>query len=233
MAVIYGRPQSEKELLKLYPRNVKEISDIDPAYNNLKQDLAKTDGKFALFKRWNKRRQINRFRKNKRNKFHAGASGEVDVLNKLKLLDDGHHVLCGLNIRLRDWEWYGNKKNLRSAQMDFVVVSNKGVFLIEAKNWSTAYYHRRIKFTPHEQADRAGIVLKISLRSSWFSPRRPPVTSILVPTQENMDHEDSFGNIVVMYLSGLNNFIEREEQIFSEKDVKRIVNRLKGHVTSR
>ena len=42
MAIIYGRAESEKELLSLYPKSVKKIEDIDKvqqeAVNQLKEE---------------------------------------------------------------------------------------------------------------------------------------------------------------------------------------------------
>ena len=64
--------------------------------------------------------------------------------------------------------------------MDFVVVSYRGVVLIEAKNWSSSYYGQHGGLPPHEQVDRAGRVLWICLKSSWRSPKNPPVTSVVL-----------------------------------------------------
>ena len=64
----------------------------------------------------------------------AGADGEKDVLDILAVLDDSYHVFCDLHVRLPYTVRYNGQKNLRSAQMDLVVVCLKGVFLIEVKN---------------------------------------------------------------------------------------------------
>ena len=59
MALIYGRAESEKELLDLYPKKVKKIEDIDRVHQELKDEL-KGDHKgfFGSVKKWNKQRQF-------------------------------------------------------------------------------------------------------------------------------------------------------------------------------
>lgn len=229
MAIVYGRADSEKQLLNKYPKEVKKIEDIPKIHEYFKEKLKEEDrGVFAVFRRWNKQRQVNKFEKNKDNPFHAGAKGELKVLDRLSELSDDYHVLCGLNIELNYWVTYNGKKNLRSAQMDFVVVSRKGVFLIEAKNWSTRYYDRREGLSPHEQADRAARVLWIFLKS-WRS--NPRVKAVLLSIQGNMKYDPKYKYVFVSDLREINHFIEKGKEELSEKDVKNIVDKLKHFVT--
>ena len=231
MALIYGRAESEKELLDLYPKKVKKIEDIDRVHQELKDEL-KGDHKgfFGSVKKWNKQRQVNKFEKNKDDPFHAGASGEISVLKRLSELSDDYHIMCGLNFELPKYVTYNGRKNLKSAQMDFVVVSNRGVILIEVKNWSTQYYTQNNNLNPHEQVDRAGRVLWIALKS-WRSPKNPPVTSVLLSIRENMNYNPNYKFVSVTDLNKINSFIEDRKEQFSDKEVQRIVDRLKNHVT--
>ena len=233
MAVIYGVSGSERELLNKYPSTVKKIDDIEQVYEDLKRQLKEEDnGFFGRIRKWNKRRQINQFEENKADSGHAGASGELMVLNELsKLPGDDYHVLCGVERELPHYVTYRGQKNLRSAQMDFVVVSKRGVVVIEVKNWSSRYYTRHDGITPHEQTDRAGMVLWISLKS-WRSPQNPPVTKILLPIQENMRYDPNFKYVLVRRLGNINSFIMGQREVFSEKETKRVVDRLKNHVTN-
>jgi len=231
VAVIYGRAESEKELLSKYPDRVQSIDDIDKVHQEMKEELkAEGDGIVAGIKKWSKQRQINKFEKNEDNPFHAGASGELQALDTLSKLSDGYHVLCGLNIGLDHWVTYNGKKNLRSAQMDFVVVSKRGVVQIEVKNWSNEFYNQHNKLSPHEQVDRAGRVLWIALKS-WRSPKNPPVTSVLLSVQGNMQYDQRYKFVNVKDLRNINYFIENRKEQFSDKDTERIVGRLRGQVT--
>ena len=231
MATIYGRADSEKQLLDKYPKQVEKIEDIPKVHQEMKEKLkVKEKGFFGGIKQWNKQRQVNKFEKNKDDPFHAGARGELLALDKFSQLSDDYHVLCGLNIGLDHWVTYYGKKNLRSAQMDFVVVSKKGVVLIEVKNWGSQYSNQNNNFSPHEQVDRAGRVLWIALKS-WRSPRNPRVTSVVLSVQGNIKYDPRYKFVLVSDLNEIKSFIENRREEFSDKDVKRIVDRLKNHVT--
>ena len=275
MAIIYGHPDSELEILKEAPDTVEKFEDIDKEHRKLKDELAqkkevflekvpnkiseeeqklvkmkndekiteqefneklrhleekKAEGGLTGFsssfkgyfvKHYSKRRAINKiknkqeeqesnikkwkenptgifndwqeetiseiqeFAELKRDPFYSGARGELEVLNKLSQLSDDYHVMCGVNMDLGHYITYNGKKNLRSAQMDFVVVSKRGVILIEVKNWSTNFSRHYLGLSPYAQVERAGRVLWIALKS-WRSPSNPSVTSVLLATRGNM-----------------------------------------------
>lgn len=319
MAIIYGRAQTEKELLDIAPKIVKKVEDIEIIHRELKNKLGeekkdffekvpskileeektlekikndekvthqkydekiknlekeKTKGgfstisaplKISFLKNFSKRIEIHKikkleknqhaqltewkenpeqiFNRNKKEKIneiktfaeiekshiHVGAKGELRVLDKLSQLSNKYHILCGLNIGLDHYVTYNGQKNLRSAQMDFVVVSNKGVILLEVKNWSSKFYRESNNLSPHEQVDRAGRVLWITL-NSWLDPS-PRVTSVLLSIQDNMKYDPRFKFVWVSNLEKINYFIENRKEELSDKDVKKLVNMLKDHVT--
>jgi len=110
--------------------------------------------------------------------------------------------------------------------MDFIVVSKRGVILIEVKNWSSRYIKEHSGLSPHEQVDRAGRVLWIKLKSSWFSPKNPRVNNVLLSTQASMEYDHRYRFVNVKYLNNINYFIQSREEQFSEKEVRRLVNRV-------
>ena len=316
MAKIYGRPDSELEILSEAPRHIEKFEDIDKEHKKLKDELAKekkvffekvpnklgeeeqklekmkndekiteqefdeklrnlegkkTEGGFTgfsasfkgyLVKNYSKKRAINKiknlqekqeshikewkenpegifnkeqeetisqieeFDELKEDPFYAGAKGEVDVLKKLSQLSDDYHVLCGLHIELPHYVTYKGRKNLGSAQMDFVVISKRGVILIEVKNWSRGYSKKYAGLSPHEQVDRAGMVLWITLKS-WRSPKNTSVTSVLLSVQGNMEFNYDYKFVNVKDLNNINYFIENRREQFSDKEVERVVDRLR------
>ena len=320
MAIIYGRAETEKDLLNLAPNTVKKVEDIKIIHQELKNKLSeekkdffekvpskiieeennlekiknyekatqkkfdekiknlenkKTQGgfstisapfKISFLKNISKRREISKiknlekkqlvklsewkenpegiFKKDQHEKIneikkfeeikespvHAGAIGELVVFNKLSKLSNDYHLLCGLNIGLSYFVKYNGRKNLRSAQMDFVVVSRKGVILIEVKNWSTQYYNQHRNISPHEQVDRAGRVLWIALKS-WRCLNNPRITSVLLSIQDNMKYDPRYKFVSVSNLDKINYFIENRKEEFSDKEVERVVDRLKAYVT--
>ena len=117
MAIIYGKADSEKQLLDLYPKRVQEISDIDKVEAEMQEELmVETKGFFSKFRRWRLKRQYKKFEQKRNDPFHAGAKGENQVINKLSQLSDEYHVLCGVRIGLPHYISYNGKKNLKMTE---------------------------------------------------------------------------------------------------------------------
>jgi len=94
------------------------------------------------------------------------------------------------------------------------------------KNWGGRYIRHHTGIYPHEQVDRAGRVLWISLKSSWWSPRNPPVTSVLLSIRAKMQYDPDYKFVNVKDLNNINYFIQNRYEQFSDKEVKRLVNRV-------
>jgi len=233
MAIIYGISEATKKFLKKLPNEVKSLDDIDQVHKEMKEeyDSIEDKGLGNKFSRWRKKRQINKIEDNIDNVEHAGAKGEILALEKLKELPDDYHIFCGVNKDLGKYVTYRRRRNLKSAQMDFVVVSSRGVVLIEVKNWSAKYYKNHYGLRPHEQVDRAGLVLWIKLKSSWFRPKNPEVRSVLLSIQGSIPADTKYGYVVVKNLNDINRFIQYQKDRYSEKEVKRLIDRVKGDVT--
>ena len=229
MAIIYGRADSEKQLLDMYPEQVQKIDDIDKVEAEMKDELkAESKGLVARFRKWGLKRQYKKFQKNRDDPFHAGAKGENKVIDKLSQLSDEYHVLCGVRIELPHFISYNGKKNLKSAQIDFVAVSKKGVYAIEVKNWSDDFVDQGNYFSPYEQAGRAGRLLWHVLKS-WRSS--PKVTSVILSIKGNIKYDPNYKVVFVTNINKINDFLENRQDTLSAKEVEKIVNKLKGHVT--
>lgn len=233
MALVYGVSEATKKFLKNLPNEVESLDDIDKVHRKMKEEFDSIEDKGLgnKFSRWRKKRQINKIDDNLDGIEHAGAKGETLALEKLSELPDDYHIFCGVNKDLGKYITYRRKRNLKSAQMDFVVVSKRGVVLIEVKNWSAKYYKNHYGLRPHEQVDRAGRVLWIKLKSSWFRPKDPQVTSVLLSIQGSIPADTNYGYVVVKNLNDINSYIQNKVEKFSEKEVKRLIDRVKGDVT--
>jgi len=220
MAKIYGYPDSEINFLAELPKEVKSIDDIHEVHKEMKQEFDSIEDKGLgnKFSRWRKKRKINKIEDNIDSPLHKGAKGEIQVLDKLSELSDDYHVMCGVEMDLGRYITYNRRRNLRSAQMDFVVVSKRGVILIEAKNWSSTYIKQHSGLSPHEQVDRAGRVLWIKLKSSWFSLKNPRVNNVLLSTQASMKYDHRYRFVNVKHLININSFIQSREEQFSDKE---------------
>ena len=229
MAYLYGIADSERQLLNRLPGEVKNIDDIDRVKKHFEKKLRKKDtGFFAGIRKWNYQRQINKFENNEDNPLHAGTKGENKVIDELLKLDEHYHILCGIRIELPYYVTYNGQKNLKSAQMDLVVVCPKGVFMIEVKNWSNSYAQNYDGLNPYEQTDRAGRVLWIALQDVIKNIR---VTNVLLSISGNIPYNQRYRAVFVSSLDRINQFLEKRQDTLSNREVKKIVNDLIGYVT--
>ena len=132
-------------------------------------------------------------------------------------------------MELHYWVTYNGRKNLKSAQMDLVVVSPKGIFMIEVKNWSNRFANSNNEFSPYEQTERAGRVLWISLQKVIKDVR---VTNILLSINGNLPYNENYRSVYVSSLDRINQFLEKRQDTMSEKEVERVVKSLSGFVTN-
>jgi hypothetical protein len=229
LAIFYGVADSERQLLDKYSRFVNKIEDIPKVYKDLeaKVEVKDVKGVWQFSTKWVNKRRFNSFRKIIKDPFYAGAKGENKVIKQLSTLSDDHHVFCGMRIRLPHTVRYNGFKNLKSAQMDFVVVSKKGVFVIEVKNWSNDYVRNYDGFYPHEQVDRAGRVLWITLQNRSMDIR---VTNVLLSIQDNMRYDQNYKMVFVSSLEKINGFLENRQDVLSENEVGKLVGDLKCYV---
>ncbi len=238
MAIIYGYADSEKRLLDKLPNEVKNVEDMDRVrkefYRKMKKQRYGRKGIgrtiFAEIKRWHYKRQVDKFQYKKIGKLRTGTYGENDVIDELSKLDDSYHIMCSIDIELHSWVTYNGKKNLKSAQMDIVVVCPKGVFMIEVKNWTDEYARgHKQDFSPYEQAGRAGLVLWITLQNVFKGIR---VTNVLLSIKGNLPYNEKYRLVYVSSLDSINQFLEKRQDSLSEKEVEKIVKELKGYVTT-
>jgi len=144
-------------------------------------------------------------------------------------LDDSYHILCGVRLSLGRYVTYNGKRNLKSAQMDIVVVCPKGVYMIEVKNWSNNFARNNNKsFSPYEQTERAGRVLWISLQGIF---RKVRVTNVLLSVKGNFEYNKKYRSVFVSSLDRINFFLMGRQDALTEKEIKNIVKDLKGYVT--
>ena len=240
MAFIYGMADSERSLLDKLPKEVKNVEDMSRVKRQFTQKMKKQRyGRkgilgtvFAEIKRYHYKRQVDKFQYEKIGKLRTGTFGENDVIDELVKLDDSYHILCGIEIELPYWVTYNHKKNLKSAQMDLVVVCPKGVFMIEVKNWTGEYAkNNKQDLSPHEQTERAGRVLWITLQKK-FGDGEFGVTNVLLSIKGNIPYNQKYRSVFVLSWRTINQFLEKRVDILDEEDIEDVVKFLEGYVTT-
>ena len=77
MAVVYGISDSEYLLLRKYPKSVRKFADIPKAHQELIDELKEEPkGFFGKVKRFSKKRQLKKFKKNEDDPLQAGTKGD-------------------------------------------------------------------------------------------------------------------------------------------------------------
>jgi hypothetical protein len=234
MAIIYGMADSEKNLLNKLPNEVENVDDIDRVrkefYKKMKKQRNGYGRKsiggiiFSEIKRWHYKRQVDKFQYKKIGKLVTGTKGENKVIDELLKLDDSYHVLCGVKIELPYFVTYRGEKNLRSAQMDLVVVCPKGIFMIEVKNWTDEYAQRSNQgFSPYEQTERAGRVLWIAVQNIIKDCR---INNVLLSITGNLPYNAHYPSVFVSSLNDINSFLEKRTVYLNEDEVHMLVDNL-------
>ena len=230
MAIIYGIADSERSLLDKMPREVETLKDISRVKKEFEEKIENNKGGFfGGIRKWNYKRQIKKIDKARRSPLNPGTKGENQVIRELKKLDNSYHVLCGVTIELPRYVNYRGRRNLKSAQMDFVVVCPKGVFMIEVKNWSNQFVKNSDwKFDPYEQTERAGRVLWIEIQDILEDCR---VTNVLLSIKGNLSYDREFPSVFVTSLDKINWFLQKREHYLDDDEIETLVDELEHYVT--
>ncbi|HEX9828320.1 MAG TPA: nuclease-related domain-containing protein [Flavobacteriaceae bacterium] len=167
----------------------------------------------------------------------AGAIGENLVEKELK-------KLTGKNILFNDFSMqftppiYNREENDRifSIQIDHLLVTNAGIFIIETKNWSKTSIESLDLRSPVKQIKRTNYALFVMLNSDshqkgiglnhhHWGAKKLPIRNIVAMI--NAKPKEEFSHVQVKTLKELNNYITYFEPIFEDNEVYRISEYLK------
>ena len=101
-------------------------------------------------------------------KEYVGAVAEYAVIQELRQLPANHLVINDLRLKAPKFI-YNNGKPIQSAQIDTLVISPAGVFVIEVKNWSREFAKSGIGFCPYTQVNRARRLVDVVLHESHIN----------------------------------------------------------------
>jgi|GEM_PF-1182327 len=155
----------------------------------------------------------------------AGAKGEYAVEQELKKLPDNFYVLN--DFRLKFAKPIVNRQTgdrIFSIQIDHLVVSPGGVFLLETKNWSQNSINSLNLRSPVDQIQRSSYALfvfmnnTISIDTHHWGSKQISLKNVLVMT--GVSTEEKFKFIAVKQLNQLNKYLKYFDAIFSDDEVK-------------
>lgn len=165
----------------------------------------------------------------------AGAVGENLTVNELQKLSNSYYLINDFTMEFNPPIY--NKKNndkIFSIQIDHLLISPSGVFILETKNWSKNSINNLDLRSPVEQILRTSYALFVLLNSEsnidlvlhhWGS-KKIPIRNIIVMTNEKP--KEQFKHVKVLSLNELNGYIKYFDEVFSKTELEDIFNYLKN-----
>ncbi|WP_162276855.1 nuclease-related domain-containing protein [Mucilaginibacter pedocola] len=165
-----------------------------------------------------------------------GAIGELKVVEELKKLPDDHVLIndfsCTFNPPIYDHNTNGY---IYSVQIDHILISPAGIFLIETKNWSLDSINNLNLYSPVQQVRRAGTALykllnsqvaegNLSINSHHWGHRKIAVKNLIVLM--NYKPVEEFQYVKVLTLNKLVNHVNYFQRCFSANETDKIASQL-------
>ena len=166
----------------------------------------------------------------------AGAIGENLVMKELKRLSDDNILLNDFSVDFNP-PIYHRKEDDRifSIQIDHLLITNSGIFIIETKNWSRESIRNIDMRSPIEQIKRTSYAMYVimngnskhsgvNLKRHHWGEKKIPIRSLVVMIKNKP--KETFRFVTVKTLEELNGYVSYFEPVFSDSEVKRISNYL-------
>jgi hypothetical protein len=166
------------------------------------------------------------------NSFIYGALGEQKVVNELAKLSDEYFLINDFNVTFRKAIYYRQENAyIKSIQVDHLLISPSGVFIIETKNWSEDSINNLSLRSPVDQIRRSSFVLfKIlsdkssntifSFNTHHWGARKIPIRNLIVLI--NRKPKEEFQYVKVLTLNELTGYVKYFKPIFSNEETEEI-----------
>ncbi|MBT5736656.1 MAG: hypothetical protein HOI28_07460 [Euryarchaeota archaeon] len=161
----------------------------------------------------------------------AGAKGEYAVEQELRKLPNNFYVINDYKLDfVRPIINKQTGEKIFSIQIDHLVVSPGGVFILETKNWSQKSIKSINLRSPIEQIQRSSYALfvfmnkNISINTHHWGSKQISLKNILVMTGATTTHK--FQYVKVKELKELNVYLKYFDAIYSDNETKWLANTL-------
>lgn len=154
----------------------------------------------------------------------AGAIGENLVVKEVRKLSDNYILFNDFSISFQP-PIFNKKENDRifSIQIDHLLVTNSGIFILETKNWSKKSIENYNLRSPVKQIKRTSYALfviinsdsrrnKIHLNNHHWGKKQIPIRNIVVMINEKP--KEFFQYVKILSLNELNRYISHFESVF-------------------
>lgn len=196
--------------------------------NSYFEDAVTESSRLALHDLDYKKRAIDEI-----NSFIYGAIGEQKVAKELEQLSDEYILINDFLLSFTKAIYYHQEKQyIKSIQIDHLLISPSGIFLIETKNWSKGSLKNLSLRSPVEQIKRTNYALfkivngdsNVKLDHHHWGERKIPIRNLIVLINHKPIEE--FQYVKILTLNELLGYVEYFKPSLSNKETQKIANYL-------
>lgn len=170
------------------------------------------------------------------NTFIYGAIGEQKVVRELENLSEEYFLINDFSLSFNT-PIYNRHENdyIKSIQIDHILISPSGIFLIETKNWSERSLNNLSLRSPVQQIKRTNFALfkilsseisnsNLNINQHHWGERKIPIRNLIVLT--NLKPNEEFQYVKILTLNELLNYVKYFKPTFSGRETEEIKNNL-------
>ena len=224
--LINSKNSSVNSLVKDVNKSIENDEIFIKIYNKDKENLIKKRAKSQLDELEHTRNVLESLKN-----LISGAIGENLVVKEIKKLSDDYALINDFNISLSRPIYYKKyKERIRSVQIDHLLISRAGIFIIETKNWSKSSVNTNSLRSPIKQIERANFALyiyiydNISLNEHHWGEQTIPIRNLIVMI--NNKPTGKFKYVAVKLLKELNDYLEYFEPVLTQSQLKKVIRQL-------
>ena len=224
--LVSSKKSSIDSLLKDVNKSIENDEIFIKTYNKDKENLIKKRAKSQL----EKLERIHNFLESSRNLI-SGAIGENLVVKEIKKLGDDYILINDFNLNFSRPIFYKkHNERIRSVQIDHLLISRAGIFIIETKNWSKLSVNTNNLRSPIKQIERANFALyiyvseNVSLNEHHWGEQTIPIRNLIVMI--NNKPTGKFKYVAVKLLKELNDYLKYFEPVLNQSELDKVVRQL-------
>jgi hypothetical protein len=163
-----------------------------------------------------------------------GAIGEQKVAKELEQLSDEYILINDFSYYFeRSIHYRQTNQYIRTIQVDHLLISPAGIFLIETKNWSRDSLNNLSLRSPVEQIKRTNYVLykilsdnlsQLKLDRHHWGDRKIPIKNLIVMV--NHKPKEEFEHVTILTLNELLGYVKSSKPSLSNTDTQKIADYL-------
>lgn len=161
----------------------------------------------------------------------SGAIGENLVVKEIKKLSNDYVLINDFNLNFSTPIFYKKQnQKIYSVQIDHLLISKAGIFIIETKNWSKSSVNTISLRSPIQQIERANFALyvyfskNITLNDHHWGEQQIPIRNLIVMI--NNKPKGEFKYVKIKLLNELNDYINYFEPVLTQSQINKITNKL-------